>query len=103
MMILTIFYLKHKEQNLSLNPSKISGMCGRLMCCLAFEEDFYRKAKKEMPKVGRRIHTKYGEGKVVRQNALKKSVTVLLESGAEAEVDLTEIDQVDNKREKEKQ
>jgi len=91
-----------KEQNLSLNPSKISGMCGRLMCCLAFEEDFYRKAKKEMPKVGRRIHTRYGEGKVVRQNALKKSVTVLLESGAEAEVDLTEIDQVDNKREKEK-
>ncbi len=82
-----------KEQNLSLNPSKISGMCGRLMCCLAFEEDFYKEAKKEMPKIGRRLQTKYGEGKVVRQNALKRTVTVALDSGTEVEVDLSELEQ----------
>ncbi|RLB43484.1 MAG: stage 0 sporulation protein [Deltaproteobacteria bacterium] len=91
-----------KEQNLSLNPSKISGMCGRLMCCLAFEEDFYKEAKKEMPKVGKRIQTKFGEGKVVRQNALKRTVTVLLESGAETEVDVADIKLENNKKDKER-
>lgn len=81
-----------KEQNLSLNPSKISGMCGRLMCCLAFEEEFYKEAKKEMPKIGRKVKTKYGEGKVVRQNALRRTITVALESGNEVEIGLTDID-----------
>lgn len=85
-----------KEQNLSLNPNKISGMCGRLMCCLAFEEDFYKEAKKEMPKIGKRIRTKYGEGKVVRQNALKKTITLILDSGAEVEVEVSELDQGGN-------
>jgi len=82
-----------KEQNLSLNPSKISGMCGRLMCCLSFEEDFYKEAKKEMPKIGKRVQTKFGQGKVVRQNALRRTITVTLESGTEVEVPVDELDQ----------
>ncbi len=75
-----------KEQNLSLNPSKISGMCGRLMCCLAYEYDFYEKAKKHIPKVGKRVAVPEGEGKVVRQNVLKEVMTIFLDSGREMEM-----------------
>lgn len=79
-----------KEQNLSLNPSKISGMCGRLMCCLAYEYAFYEKAKKHIPKIGKRVTVPEGEGKVVRQNVLKEVMTVLLDSGEEMEISFTD-------------
>ncbi len=75
-----------KGQNISLNPSKISGMCGRLMCCLTYEHKFYEKIKKDLPKMGKKVTTKEGEGKVIRQNVLKESLNVLLESGDEIEV-----------------
>ncbi len=75
-----------KEQNVSLNPSKISGMCGRLMCCLTYEHEFYAKLKKSLPKVGKKVSTKNGDGKVVRQNILKETLTVMVESGDEIEV-----------------
>ena len=75
-----------KEQNLSLNPSKISGMCGRLMCCLNYEHTYYEDAKKDLPKIGKKVSIPQGEGKVVRQNILKKTLTVTLESGEEIEV-----------------
>ena len=75
-----------KEQNLSLNPSKISGMCGRLMCCLNYEFSCYENAKKGIPKVGKKVNTVYGAGKVIRQNALRERLTVLLESGEEKEI-----------------
>ena len=77
-----------KCQNISLNPSKISGMCGRLMCCLTYEHKFYDKIKKELPKIGKKVTTKEGEGKVVRQNVLKESLTVLLENGSEMDVNV---------------
>ena len=80
-----------KEQNLSLNPSKISGMCGRLMCCLAYERAYYEKVKRYFPKIGKRVTTKDGEGKVIRQNVLKETFTVLLESGDEIEVQAKDI------------
>ena len=70
-----------KEQNLSLNPNKISGVCGRLMCCLAYEFPVYMQFKKNMPKVGKRVTTPEGDGKVVRQNVMAGRVTVALESG----------------------
>ena len=73
-----------KEQNLSLNPNKISGVCGRLMCCLAYEFPVYMQFKKNMPKVGKRVTTPEGEGKVVRQNVMAGRVTVALE-GREAD------------------
>ena len=77
-----------KEQNLSLNPTKISGSCGRLMCCLKYEYDTYKALKKDMPKLGKKIETADGRGKVIRQNVLERTYTVLLESGKELEVKL---------------
>jgi len=72
-----------KEQNMSLNPEKISGLCGRLMCCLAFEYDAYVDLKKEMPKPGKIVQTPEGKGKVVRQNILREEVVVMLEDRKE--------------------
>jgi cell fate regulator YaaT (PSP1 superfamily) len=80
-----------KEQNMPLNPEKISGLCGRLMCCLAFECETYMEMKKGMPKVGKRIMTSQGPGKVLRQNILRGVVAVELEGGKEIEIDLKEI------------
>ena len=73
-----------KEQNLSLNPEKISGLCGRLMCCLGFEYDAYTHLKKDMPKCGKTVQTPDGKGKVIRQSVLRGEVVVLLENGKEA-------------------
>lgn len=80
-----------KEQNLSLNPSKISGMCGRLMCCLSYEYGYYEEAKRGIPKVGKKVKTVHGEGKVIRQNVLTRRLTVLLESGDEQEISYDEV------------
>ena len=86
-----------KSQNLSLNPAKISGMCGRLMCCLTYEHQFYENATKNIPKNGKAVATTHGKGKVVRQNVLKETLTVALESGEEMEVSHQDIlDQDDN-------
>ena len=72
-----------KEQNMSLNPEKISGLCGRLMCCLGYEYDGYVDMKKDMPKCGKLVQTPEGRGKVIRQSALQGEVVVYLESGKE--------------------
>ena len=76
-----------KEQNLSLNPSKISGCCGRLMCCLGYEYENYRKYLKGLPREGEKIKTKEGKGKVISVNALKRKVIVQLEEGKQIELD----------------
>lgn len=65
-----------KEQGISLAPSEITGMCGRLRCCLMHEHEQYMQAKKNMPKRGKRVVTPRGEGKVVRLNPLSQIVTV---------------------------
>lgn len=67
-----------KVQNLSLNPTKISGICGRLMCCLKYENDIYNDLKKGMPDIGEKVKTKDGMGKVVDVNIFKESVRVRL-------------------------
>jgi cell fate regulator YaaT (PSP1 superfamily) len=54
-----------KEQNLSLNPTKISGICGRLMCCLNYEQETYEKIRKRLPKVKSIVNTVYGKGEVI--------------------------------------
>lgn len=77
-----------KEQNLSLNPAKISGACGRLMCCLQYEHETYRELKKDMPKIGKKLELPEGKGKVVRQNVMGRSYTVQLEEGREIEIEL---------------
>ncbi len=68
-----------KEQNLSLNPTKISGICGRLMCCLKYEYETYENARKYMPKVGALVDTPEGRGEVVESNILLEMVKVKLE------------------------
>jgi cell fate regulator YaaT (PSP1 superfamily) len=72
-----------KKQNLSLNPAKISGMCGRLMCCLAFEYNYYNEAQKNIPKMGKMVDTKKGRGKIIRHNVLKETFIISLDSGEE--------------------
>lgn len=68
-----------KDQNLSLNPTKISGACGRLMCCLKYENDYYEKARAQLPDVGDEIHTPEGTGKVVGLNILDISMQVKID------------------------
>lgn len=80
-----------KEQNLALNPTKISGVCGRLMCCLAYEFPTYVELKKDLPKVGKHIMTRSGRGKIIRQNVLNQTVTIELEEGGEITVYASEL------------
>ncbi|MDA3847417.1 MAG: stage 0 sporulation family protein [Vallitaleaceae bacterium] len=70
-----------KEQNLSLNPSKISGVCGRLMCCLKYEEFNYRELNKSMPRVGDRIITNEDglEGEVIHTNLLRQKAKIVVQ------------------------
>ncbi|MDP2913670.1 MAG: stage 0 sporulation family protein [Candidatus Omnitrophota bacterium] len=75
-----------KEQNLSLNPTKISGLCGRLMCCLGYEHKTYKELMKGLPREGETLKTEKGTGKIVSVNAIKRSVTVELEDGSLVEV-----------------
>ncbi len=80
-----------KEQNLSLNPTKISGLCGRLMCCLTFENETYKILKKEFPKIGKRVKIANCEGKVIRHNVIGNKIGIKKEDGHEIEVKLDEI------------
>jgi len=68
-----------KAQGISLNPSEITGMCGRLRCCLVYEYEQYVQARKELPKKNKVIGTPYGEGRVLDVHPLTDSVTVLVE------------------------
>ncbi|MTK14203.1 MAG: stage 0 sporulation family protein [Clostridiaceae bacterium] len=65
-----------KEQNLSLNPTKISGICGRLMCCLNYEQETYEHIRIKLPKVDSVVDTPYGKGTVVSNSVVKESVKV---------------------------
>ena len=71
-----------KAQGLSLNPGKISGLCGRLMCCLSYEIDHYTEAAKNLPKVGAEVGTPEGKAIVVSLNMLKMDVRVKQDDGA---------------------
>lgn len=79
-----------KEQNLSLNPTKISGICGRLMCCLNYEQSTYEDIRKRLPKVGSIVETKRGKGEVVANNVLKEKVSVKLKTTQKNEEALEE-------------
>ena len=68
-----------KDQDLSLNPDSISGVCGRLLCCLTFEHDVYREMRGSLPRVGKRVSTPAGMGKVIKLNVLQQKVTIALD------------------------
>ena len=80
-----------KDQDLSLSPAKISGICGRLLCCLGYEEELYHQMREKSPPIGKQVRTDLGMAKVVGVNALKETVLVQLESQATVELALTEV------------
>ncbi|MGI5916114.1 MAG: PSP1 domain-containing protein [Anaerolineae bacterium] len=75
-----------KQQDLPLSPMEISGLCGRLLCCLVYENDFYQDIKSRFPKVGKRIDTPAGSGKVIKVNVFTEMVSVLLGDGTALEL-----------------
>lgn len=75
-----------KEQGLSLSPTKISGTCGRLMCCLKYEQEAYEDALKRVPGVGSTVDTKEGRGVVTSTNLLRETVQVKLDKGNETDL-----------------
>ena len=86
-----------KEQNLFLNPTKISGICGRLLCCLSFEQKGYEEFHRLCPRVGKKYTTAQGPLKVLRSNFFKKSLTVLSEDYEERELSIDEWNEIVNK------
>jgi len=70
-----------KNQNISLNPQKINGMCGRLLCCLAYENDHYTKTWEKMPRYGSEVTTPDGKGIATDCNAIKETVSVKFKNG----------------------
>lgn len=80
-----------KQQDLPLSPMEISGICGRLLCCLAYENDYYVEVKERLPKVGDIVATPLGPGKVTGINVLKETLTVELDSEATTEISAKEL------------
>ena len=79
-----------KEQNLFLNPAKISGICGRLLCCLSYEQENYDAFYRECPRLGKRYQTRLGDMKVLRASMFRNSVIALNENNEEVELALDE-------------
>lgn len=90
-----------KEQNLSLNPTKISGLCGRLMCCLTYENPVYQELRKGFPKIGKMVVFKDSKAKVIRHNLLGQRLTLRLPDGTEVEATLSQINKDTAKKSKE--
>jgi cell fate regulator YaaT (PSP1 superfamily) len=80
-----------KRQNISLNPSEISGICGRLLCCLGYEDGYYQQVKAKLPQIREIVKTTHGTGEVRAINALKQTVTVELKNEMTVEVTADEI------------
>ncbi len=81
-----------KDQKSTLDPAKISGSCGRLKCCLKFEERLYKELKREMPRRGARVQTPGGEGTVVDYHLIGQTVTVELSDGSKQKYPATQVE-----------
>lgn len=79
-----------KNQNIALNPNKINGVCGRLLCCLKYEDECYRECAKNLPKVGKKVETEHGEGKVISIDVLKQTYRVDVKDYGIVEVQVNE-------------
>jgi cell fate regulator YaaT (PSP1 superfamily) len=80
-----------KDQRLSLNPSQISGACGRLMCCLRYEHEFYVQSRKRFPKEGKIVKTKRGEEKIVANDIFRERVTLRGDDGEQRTIPLLDL------------
>lgn len=83
-----------KTQNLSLNPTKISGLCGRLMCCLAYENEHYSETASLMPKINSEVMTPNGKGVVIFNDLLKRQVTVKFGGDNQTEIKVYDVNDV---------
>jgi len=85
-----------KEQNLSLNPTKISGICGRLMCCLKYEQDMYEEINNRLPNIGDEVKTPVGSGVVTWVNVLRENIKVAIRNAkGEKELVVYKIDDIE--------
>jgi cell fate regulator YaaT (PSP1 superfamily) len=91
-----------KEQNLPLNPTKISGICGRLMCCLTYEYETYQELKKDFPKIGKTIASPLGPVKVLRQNIMDGTILVETEDREEKTLKVADLSKKPAPEKKEK-
>ncbi len=80
-----------KMQKATLDPAKISGYCGRLKCCLRYEDEAYTELKKRLPKKNAKVKTKHGQGKVVDTQILTQLVVIEYESGEKVATPVDEI------------
>jgi cell fate regulator YaaT (PSP1 superfamily) len=87
-----------REQNLSLNPAKISGNCGRLLCCLLYEKKLYQESLPHYPKIGSKFKTEKGEGVVDKISIFKEQIVVKHETGEEEKISLAEIKKRERKQ-----
>ena len=91
-----------KNQDLSLNPNSISGLCGKLLCCLAYENPYYVEILKIMPKVNSMVKTPDGEGKVMFNDLLKKTVSVKFQTESTSEIKEYNLEEIQFEKQKEK-
>ena len=95
-----------KAQNLSMNPAKITGNCGRLMCCLKYEQEAYVDAQSRLPRPGQAVMTAEGQGTVEAVNLLKETLTIRLDRGGESDLVVLpsqDVENIDGKPEKKRQ
>ncbi|RUM88157.1 MAG: stage 0 sporulation protein [Thermodesulfatator sp.] len=90
-----------KEQSLSLDPEKISGVCGRLLCCLLYEHHVYQELSRSLPKLGKKIRTPVGPCRVVRYNIFRQTVVLENQEGREVEIPAEELRQILAKKQEE--
>jgi cell fate regulator YaaT (PSP1 superfamily) len=87
-----------KNQNLPLSPTEISGVCGKLLCCLAFEDEQYGEMRQGMPKLGAKLTSAVGRGRVVDVNVLTRRITIAWETGSRVEVSAEEFAEQQERR-----
>jgi len=80
-----------REQDLPMNPAKISGNCGRLLCCLKYESDMYKKAKKKFPHTGKNVRTKHGDGMIIHIDVFNEQAVIRHETEGIFRVNVDEI------------
>lgn len=86
-----------RGQNLALNPQKLSGNCGRLLCCLRYEMDYYEEVSPQYPRVGARCVTRHGNGRVIRSDIFNEEIRILLDEAGEVRMSLAELKRARNR------
>jgi cell fate regulator YaaT (PSP1 superfamily) len=86
-----------RGQNLALNPQKLSGNCGRLLCCLRYEMDYYDEVSPQYPRVGAKCVTRHGIGRIIRSDIFREEIRILLDEAGEIRMSLAEMNRAKNR------